>query len=132
MFSISKMIRATLIGAVALTAVSGAALAESKLSPTPNPFGQSAQEQETILDVLFTNDYGVPIVDLYVTNINEEYWGESLLHETLNPGEQITVDVYDFSEMCEYDIRAEFANGEVAEDWAVDFCYYTEYNYYAI
>lgn len=135
MFSISTTARSAIAGALAMAAIaavaSSSAIADGKNQPQPNPFEQSVDEEA--LNVTFFNDYASPLLILYVTNINDEFWGADLLElSDINSGESLVIDINDFSGECEYDLHAEFANGEVLESWTVDFCENNEFYYYSI
>ncbi len=137
MFSISNTARTAFVGALALATVAaasaGGAFADSKREnqAPSNPFEQSVDEDA--MNITFFNDYTSPLVTLFVTNVDDEYWGADLLEqEDIDPGQNILVDINDYSGQCEYDLRAEFANGEVLETWTVDFCQNNEFFYYSI
>jgi hypothetical protein len=129
MFDFAKTARTALIGSVMLATASGAALA-GKFS---DDGAQAPAPAAQVLEVTFINDYSSPLWYLYATNVNDENWGKDHLGEyTVETGWQITIDLEDASGQCLFDIRAEFADGSVVEDWSVDVCEVNEVTYYEI
>lgn len=69
-------------------------------------------------DLVFTlvNDSSVGIVEMYVSPVGEESWGENILMvDVVPPGAAGDVTIADGLEVCEYDLRFVADNGAEAE-----------------
>lgn len=76
-----------------------------------------------------SNKYSSPLVKFQVDPSSEKNWGENILSGTLDPGETGKVTIADEQTTCTYDIRGEFANGEVVEQIGLDLCKMGSYTY---
>lgn len=90
--------------------------------------GQAAMAEKANFEVL--NESSEDIVAIYITASYEGSWGESLLNEGSMPsGYGFQVEFNDPSEeICMYDIRAVFADGQAVEDYGVNVCYHDYYS----
>lgn len=72
-------------------------------------------------DFVVHNNYNSPMVQLQISSSQQSDWGPDILDaDTLDPGESTTVFVAEPG--CLHDIRATFADGQVAEEGNVNFC----------
>lgn len=80
--------------------------------------------------ITFINDYPSSLMYLYATNTDDSNWGKDHLGEYIvKPGWSIDIDLDDFSGACDFDIRAEFEDGYVLEEWNINVCEISEYKY---
>ncbi len=75
------------------------------------------------LAFMLINRTSVDLTGFYVSPSNTNSWDEDLLAETFLPaGFEVRVDIRDGLDVCDYDIRGVFADGEVVEDYKLDLC----------
>lgn len=75
------------------------------------------------LDFMLTNNTGVAMDAFHVSHTGTNSWEENLLAGgILDDGYEISVLIADGRTTCMYDIRAEFTDGDVVEDYGVDLC----------
>lgn len=69
-------------------------------------------------DLVFTlvNDSSHTIVEMYVSPVGEDQWGENILLGAVDPGVSGNVTIADGLEVCDYDLRYVSAEGGEAED----------------
>lgn len=81
--------------------------------------------------VRIVNTTGSDILRLYATNVHVVGWGRhDLLGEYVIPsGYNMRVLIDDGEGYCLFDLRAEFADGSVAEDWRVNVCEIPQFTY---
>lgn len=91
--------------------------------------GQAALADKADFEII--NKSGEDVAAIYITASYEGSWGDSLLDEGGMPsGYGFDVEFNDPSdEVCLYDIRTVFADGEEVEDYGVNVCYH---DYYAL
>lgn len=118
MFNASRAARSALAGALILA---GAAAFTS----------HDAAADRYNRQITFVNQAGSPIMYIYATNAGNGSWGYDHLGQyRVDPGYEITIDLNDYSGYCRFDIRAEFADGTVMEDWSVNACEVGKVTYY--
>ena len=69
-------------------------------------------------DLVFTltNDSSVGIVEMYVSPVDEESWGENILMvDVVPPGASGDITIADGLDVCEYDLRFVADTGDAAE-----------------
>ncbi len=72
---------------------------------------------------LLINESSSPVVSFYVSPASSGDWESNLMAGGfLDSGYEIDVLIADGMETCEYDIRADFEDGEVIEDFGLDLC----------
>lgn len=72
--------------------------------------------------VIFNNTH-VVMERLYASNVDRRHWEEDILGvNVLYPGRYITVNIYDGTYHCRYDLKAVFADGESVINTNVDVC----------
>ncbi len=72
--------------------------------------------------VQIVNNRNAPIVLVYGTDIKNGSWGyDRLGHRTIFSGHAVTLSFTD-SQLCTYDLRAEFDDGEVVDNRKVNIC----------
>ncbi|MEO0757954.1 MAG: hypothetical protein AAFY78_13900 [Cyanobacteria bacterium J06648_16] len=78
------------------------------------------------------NDTLATISHLYVTASDENSWAKNVLDGyTLPAGNNVQILFGDpSSERCYYDIRAEFSDGEIVEDFHVNVCESSDYTFF--
>ncbi len=69
-------------------------------------------------DLVFTlvNDSSHTIVEMYVSEIGVDQWGENILFGAVEPGVSGEVTIADGLDVCDYDLRYVSAEGGEAED----------------
>jgi len=75
-------------------------------------------------DLVFTlsNKTAVELRAFYASPSNVGSWEEDILgRDTLAAGETVSITIADGRSQCEYDLRSEFADGDVVED-TVNLC----------
>ncbi|HEY9764173.1 MAG TPA: hypothetical protein V6D07_16710 [Trichocoleus sp.] len=90
--------------------------------------GQAALADKADFEVI--NESSEDVVAIFITASYEGSWGESLLDEGGMPsGHGFQVEFNDPSEeVCLYDIRTVFADGNEVEDYGVNVCYHDYYS----
>ena len=64
--------------------------------------------------LVFINAGDEPVVNLYISDPNDDYWGDSHLAEDLQPGDGVAITADGNRNRCKYDVMVEFAYwGEV-------------------
>lgn len=82
-------------------------------------------------DLYFTlsNSTGVSVTAFHVSHTGSNSWEEDLLGGSYLPhGYEVEVVIADGRRTCLYDIRSEFADGDVVEDFDVDLCELASYD----
>lgn len=75
------------------------------------------------LQFTLTNKTSSPVVHFYTTPTADDDWGDDILgREVLNPGESGTVTIADGERTCTYDVRSEFADGDVVQEDKINLC----------
>jgi hypothetical protein len=77
------------------------------------------------------NNSGSTITELYVSESSRATWDNNVLGtDTLPRGASTQVNFGDRSpNLCLYDIRAIFSNGQVVEDYQINVCRNSEYSF---
>lgn len=79
------------------------------------------------------NESSSSIYYLYMSESSLDTWGPDILGESriLSSGEQIQI-IFNNPDpnVCRYDIRAEFEDGQVVEDFTIDVCDNDFYRFY--
>lgn len=82
-------------------------------------------------DFVVNNKTGSPIVRLYVARSTTKVWEEDILgNDVLNSGEsqKITFSGYGQNE-CYFDIKAQFEDGDIVEDYKINLCETSSYTF---
>jgi hypothetical protein len=68
-------------------------------------------------DLVFTlvNDSSQAIVEMYVSPVGEDQWGENILYGAVDPGVSGDVTIADGLDVCDYDLRFVSAEGGEVE-----------------
>jgi hypothetical protein len=68
-------------------------------------------------DLVFTlaNDSSHTIVEMYVSPVGEDEWGENILYAAVEPGVSGDVTIADGLDVCDYDLRFVSVEGGEAE-----------------
>jgi hypothetical protein len=91
--------------------------------------GWAAPAMAQDLYFMLTNNTGVPVTAFHVSHTGTSSWEEDLLGGSYLPhGYEVEVVISDGRRTCMYDIRSEFADGDVVEDFNVDLCQLTSYD----
>ena len=69
-------------------------------------------------DLVFTlvNDSSQTVVEMYVSEVDADLWGENILYGAVEPGVSGEVTIADGLDVCDYDMRFVTAEGGEAED----------------
>ncbi len=69
-------------------------------------------------DLVFTltNDSSHTIVEMYVSEVGSDQWGDNILFGPVDPGMSGEVTIADGLDVCDYDLRYVSAEGGEAED----------------
>ena len=69
-------------------------------------------------DLVFTlvNDSSQTIVEMYVSEVDADLWGENILFDVVEPGVSGEVTIADGLDVCDYDLRFVSDEGGEAED----------------
>lgn len=69
-------------------------------------------------DLVFTlvNDSSHTVVEMYVSEVEADLWGENILYDVVEPGVSGEVTIADGLDVCDYDMRFVTAEGGEAED----------------
>ncbi|WP_419904562.1 hypothetical protein [Kiloniella sp.] len=82
------------------------------------------------LEFLLSNQSSSPIIAFHVSSASSGEWESNLMEGgILDSGYEIDVLIADGMETCEYDIRADFEDGEVVEDYDLDLCELGSYTF---
>lgn len=74
-------------------------------------------------EVEIVNQTGYTIVSFYGSHTDTNSWQEDVFGEDVLPsGNSVVVDFDDDTGYCIFDLRAEFEDGEVLEQFGVDVC----------
>ena len=86
----------------------------------------SAQDR----NVLIINETQHAIVQFYASNIGVDDWQEDILGEDVLPvGQSVNINIDDGTEMCLYDFKAVFDDGEELVRDRIDVCTIGTYRY---
>lgn len=78
-----------------------------------------------------TNDTATNITKFYTNPTGIEDWGEDILGiDILRPGESASITIRNSQNVCTYDIKAVFDNGEEVIKYKVDLCTVENYTFY--
>lgn len=92
--------------------------------------GSVSLAQAEDLSFNLINKTGVDIVGFYVSHTGTDEWEENMIEGHYLPGgNQILVSIRDGRTVCEYDMRAEFADGDVLEEYELDLCSLGSYTF---
>jgi len=76
------------------------------------------------------NKTSVDIKHLYVSPSGTKNWEEDVLgRDTLTAGDSTKVFFQGRASVCRYDIRAEFVDGDVVEDYKINLCSTNSYTF---
>ncbi len=85
--------------------------------------GFSVSARAVELEVTFINDTQVSLQRLFASRVNLDTWGDDHLgSRVLEPGQEITINLDDGSGYCIFDVRGEFTDEDVVENYRVDIC----------
>lgn len=100
-----------------LNYLAAGAVALATLAASP----ASANTERLVFDV--ENATASTLTALYISRTGKRSWEEDMLElDVLRPGESVTVTIDDGLPQCEYDLLAEFKDGESLELYEVDMC----------
>ncbi len=86
---------------------------------------------EHYLDFKVNNNTSFTIVRLYVSNSGHRSWEEDVLgQKVIPPGNSGWVEFEGNHDGCLYDLRAEFNDSDVVEDYQVNLCEGSEYTFH--
>lgn len=68
------------------------------------------------------NNTGYTITAVFAGPSDDEYWGPNILEEAIRHRESMEVTLDTENSGCMWDIRYEFADGDVFEEFDVDVC----------
>jgi len=75
------------------------------------------------LSFMLQNSTGVNVTAFYVSHTGTNDWEENLIENGyLASGYEVQVVIADGRSTCEYDILAEFADGDEVDDYGVNLC----------
>lgn len=78
-----------------------------------------------------TNETATNITKFYTNPTGIDDWGEDILGiDILRPGESGTITIRNSQNVCTYDIKAVFDNGEEVIKYKVDLCTVENYTFY--
>tara|TARA_R110002096_G_scaffold82110_14_gene191026 strand:+ start:1531 stop:1881 length:351 start_codon:yes stop_codon:yes gene_type:complete len=97
-----RLYAAALVGAVAISAAA---------------YAQAVSSTFTI-----SNASGSDLVAIYAGPSTDPDWGHNILTDTVYNGEDFVVTLNDPYGQCYWDIRYDFADGDVFEEYEVDIC----------
>ena len=109
----------SVIGALALAVAAGFGLGLALCS--------DAEAHEPT--VAFVNAADKAVVAFYISQPDDEYWGESHLSQDLEPNDGVAITADGHRNRCTYDLLAEFAGGDSRTWSGVNLC---EGQYFAI
>ncbi|MBB4266077.1 hypothetical protein [Roseospira visakhapatnamensis] len=82
------------------------------------------------LEFMLINTSGVDITAFHVSDAGSESWEDDLLDGAILPdGHEVGVIITDGLTTCDYDIRTEFADGDVYEDYGLNLCEMGSYTF---
>lgn len=83
----------------------------------------AASAQTDAISFTLTNNTERTLQSLYISLPDTDSWEEDIFGaDVLEPGDTFTVAIDDGLPECEYDVRADFTDGEVIDIRGVDFC----------
>lgn len=83
--------------------------------------GAMAQSESIQFDL--RNSTSATLTYLYISDPGEESWEEDILgNQVAEAGETVQVTIDDGLPGCEYDLRAEFDDGDTLEVYGADLC----------
>ncbi len=81
--------------------------------------------------VRIINKTGYTIVRFYGSHTDARNWQEDILGNSVLPsGRQVTVNFDDGTGYCIFDLRAEFEDGDVVEEYGVNVCEIGSFTYH--
>ena len=84
-------------------------------------FAPQAQAED--LEFMLINETDVAVVGLNISHAGTDQWEEDLMAGGYLPGgNEVPVIIADGLEVCVYDIRVSFDDGDAVEDYGVDLC----------
>ena len=84
--------------------------------------GVSAQTTEPVSFTL-SNDTAQTLVALHISHSGTDQWEEDILGvDMVDAGESVDVTIDDDLTACEYDVRADFSDGDTLDVRGVNFC----------
>lgn len=94
-------------------------------------FSAISQAKAQDLEFYLINETNSPIIGFYVSHTGTSSWEENLMAGGyLDSGYEIGILIADGRSTCMYDIRTEFDDGDVFEDYDLDLCAMGEYTFY--
>ncbi|MGB0695293.1 MAG: hypothetical protein ACPGOY_06560 [Rhodospirillaceae bacterium] len=103
------------------TSVLRSTVAAFGLSLLASPLAAPAMAED--LDFMLINSSSSDIVAFYVSESGNNQWGENLIAGGILAADyEVGVVIADGLDVCAYDLRADFADGGVWEDYDLDFC----------
>ncbi|WP_339739810.1 hypothetical protein [uncultured Maricaulis sp.] len=83
----------------------------------------SASAQSVYSQITVYNDSGVAITAVFVGPSSQPDWGQNTLDTAqVWPGDDLVVTMSNENGECLYDLRYDFADGDVFEEYQVDIC----------
>ena len=82
-----------------------------------------ASAQTDAISFTLTNNTERTLQSLYISLPDTDSWEEDIFGaDVLEPGDTFNISIDDGLPECEYDVRADFTDGEVIDIRGVDFC----------
>lgn len=83
----------------------------------------AAHAQTDSISFTLTNNTERTLRSLYISLPSTDSWEEDIFGaDVLEPGDTFTISIDDGLPECEYDVRADFTDGDVIDIRGVDFC----------
>lgn len=83
----------------------------------------AASAQTESVSFRLENNTGAVLVALHISDTGTNDWEEDVLDvDVVMPGESVDVTIDDGLSDCEYDVRADFSDGDTIDVRGVDFC----------
>lgn len=84
--------------------------------------GAAAAQTES-LSFTLENHTGATMIALHISDVGVNNWEEDILDvDVVLPGDSVEVTIDDGLDGCEYDVRADFSDGDSIDLRDVDFC----------
>ena len=62
------------------------------------------------------------VTEFYTSPVEADDWEENMVSDPIGAGEQATATIADGRSVCEYDVRAVFADGDTVEEKNINLC----------
>ncbi|MCB8840580.1 hypothetical protein [Aurantimonas sp. VKM B-3413] len=68
------------------------------------------------------NNTSSAVTEFYTSPVSTDDWEENMVSDPIAPGEQASANIADGRAVCEYDIKAVFADGDTVTDNNINLC----------